>query len=397
MLKTKSQEQIRSFILNHRQEMFTLLEKLVITQSGSYHKIGVDRVVGLIRTAFEGSSFSCEEIQQADYGNHLIFRSPACSASSGQILLTGHMDTVFPPDTAFNGYREDGECCYGPGVIDMKGGLAAGIFALKSLESIGLIREIPVAFVFNSDEEIGSPASGELIRQEARKSRFAFVLEAGGLKGEVVTGRKGNCSLRLDVHGEAGHAAFAGKDKASAILEMARKTVALEALNDPDRGISVNVGKIEGGIGPNTVPAYAWARIDCRFINSGDGDRLKKEIEQIINAVTTPRTRSQLSIVSGRPAMPPSRANSQLFQWIKEVADDLTLPVIEEFRQGVSDANLIADENIPVLDGLGPIGAKDHSEDEYMVKESLIDRSVLLACSIPVCWNRRGMLHKISG
>ncbi len=146
------------------------------------------------------------------------------------------MDTVFAADTDFTAYREDDTQAYGPGVIDMKGGLVAGIFALKALSAVDLLKRIPLVFVFNSDEEVGSRRSLALIRKEARKSACAFVLEAGGLNGEVVTARKGNLSATLIVNGRAGHAAFAGADKASAILEMAYKTLAIEALNDPDRG-----------------------------------------------------------------------------------------------------------------------------------------------------------------
>ena len=175
------------------------------------------------------------------------------------------MDTVFPEDTDFNWYKEDRANSYGPGVADMKGGLVAGIFALKALIARGLLENIPVTFIFNSDEESGSGSSREIIRQEARNSAFAFVLECGGLNGEIATGRKGNLSIKLTVKGRAGHAAFAGPDKGSAILELARKTIEFESLNEPEKGISVNVGIFEGGIGSNTVAENAVANVDFRF------------------------------------------------------------------------------------------------------------------------------------
>jgi len=321
-------------------------------------------------------------MEQTKFGNHLIVRSLCNKPFHKQILVVGHMDTVFPENTDFNGYRENTTHCYGPGVIDMKGGLVVGIFALKALDSLGLLKKTPITFIFNSDEEIGSPGSGDLIKNEAEKSACAFVLECGGLDGEVVTGHKGNLSVKLDVFGKSGHAAFAGKDKASAILELAHKTIDLESLNDNKKGITVNVGTIQGGMGPNTVPEYATARIDFRFVEQKDHEFLRESISKIAAAQKIPHTRANYEIISARPPMEQTRANRKLFQTVKTVAKRLDIPIREEFRSGVSDANIIAEQGIPVLDGLGPIGAKDHSKDEYMIKASLLQRSILLACSI---------------
>ena len=316
------------------------------------------------------------------------------SGLTNRYLLSGHMDTVFPEDTQFNWYKEDNTHCFGPGVIDMKGGLVAGIFALKALDNEKLLTKIPVKFFFNSDEEIGSPSSKDHIQKEAGNSAFAFVLETGGRNGEIVTGRKGNLSLELKIKGIAGHAAFAGKDKASAIAELAHKIMAFESLNDLDRGISVNVGKVKGGIGPNTVPEHALARIDFRFIGIADKADLEKSISEITKKKDIPKTSSHFAILSSRPPMPASEQNKKLFQALQETATSIGISVSEEFRAGVSDANLIAGEHTPVIDGLGPIGAMDHSEDEYMIKASLLQRSVLLACSLIDCWEKykKGLL-----
>jgi glutamate carboxypeptidase len=373
---------IISFLNAHEPDMFALLEKMVRIQSGSHNKEGVDRVARLIQSTFQSNTVSCRTVEQTDFGNHLMVKSLCKRPLDKQILLVGHMDTVFPENTDFNWYKENTTHCYGPGVIDMKGGLVVGIFALKALDSIGLLEKNPITFIFNSDEEIGSPGSGELIKSEAKKSACAFVLECGGLDGEIVTGRKGNLSVKLDVFGKSGHAAFAGKHKASAILELAHKTIDLESLNDNDKGITVNVGTIQGGLGPNTVPEHAFARMDFRFVAQKDDKFLRKTISKIAGAQKIPHTRADFEIISSRPPMEQTPANRNLFQTVKTVAKRLGLPIQEEFRSGVSDANIIAQQNIPVLDGLGPIGAKDHSKDEYMIKASLLQRSILLACSI---------------
>lgn len=387
-------DRIISFLKAHHRDMFALLEKMVRIQSGTYNKQGVDRMARLITSAFQSNAVSCQVLEQDTFGNHLVVRSLCEKRFDKQILLSGHMDTVFPEDTEFNWYKEESTHCFGPGVIDMKGGLVAGIFALKALDNEKLLTKIPVKFFFNSDEEIGSPSSRDHIQKEARNSAFAFVLETGGRNGEIVTGRKGNLSLELNIKGIAGHAAFAGKDKASAILELAHKIIAFESLNDLDRGISVNVGKVNGGIGHNTVPEHALARIDFRFTGIADKADLEKSISKIIKKKNIPKTNSHFAILSSRPPMPASEQNKKLFQAVHETATSIGLSVSEEFRAGVSDANLIAGEHTPVIDGLGPIGAMDHSEDEYMIKASLLQRSVLLACSLIDCWEkyRRGFL-----
>ncbi len=369
---------ISTYIGTHKQDLYTLMETLVLIQSYSRNKAGVDRVCRHIAGIMDRMGFSCEVVQQHDLGNHLIARSPAAARDpKGQTLITGHMDTVFPEDSTFNWYKEDETNCYGPGVADMKGGLVVGIYALQALVDTGHLNDLPITFIFNSDEEIGSPSSRELIAREAKHARLAYVLEAGGIPNDIVTGRKGNFSISLNVNGKAGHAAFAGKDKASAILELAHKTLAIEALNQPEIGISANVGTITGGIGPNTVPDQAEARVDFRFLSPGDAADLQQRLDEIVNTPTVQGTSTSMQQVSGRPPMPQTAGNMEVFNKIKQLAHELGTPVQPELRQGVSDANIIAAQGIQVIDGLGPVGGKDHSEDEYILKESLWERTVL--------------------
>lgn len=370
---------LRAYLKTHRRPMFDLLEELVRINSGSHNKPGVDAVGRVIGDALAGCGLVKAVIETEDVGNPLVFRVPVDSHRPPQVLLVGHMDTVFAADTDFTVYREDDTRVYGPGVIDMKGGLVAGIFAIKALCAAGLLRRIPLAFVCTGDEEIGSLYSRALIQQEARKSTCALVLEAGGLNGEVVTGRKGNLSARLTVTGRAGHAAFAGPDKASAIVELAHQILAIEALNDPAAGLSANVGTVAGGIGPNTVAAHAEARLDFRFIHPEDGERLKSRLSDICGKPTLPGAVCQLELLSGRPPMPLNAANQRLYRRIDRVARRLGIAIGPEFRAGVSDANVIAEIGTPVIDGLGPIGAGDHSPREYMLKDSLPQRTLLLA------------------
>jgi len=381
-------EDIESFLISKEPDMFAFLEKLITIQSGSHNKAGIDRTAGAIVQAFQGLDVSTETVEQQLQGNNLVVRSSAQPSADKQVLLVGHMDTVFPEDTDFNWYNADNDKSYGPGVIDMKGGLVVGIYALKALDKSGLLKHIPVTFVFNSDEEIGSRSSIDLIQKETNSSAFAFVLEAGGLENEIVTGRKGNLTIELHIEGRAGHAAFATKDKPSAILEMAHKIIEFESLNDFDKGITINVGKIDGGIGSNTIPEFSNAQVDFRFVDPSDLKRLEEKVSDIANRVVVQGTKCRVDFITGRPPMQQSPGNRKLFEITADIANRMGYPVKEQFRFGVSDANFIADLNVPVIDGLGPIGARDHSRDEYMIKDSLLQRTLLLACSIIECWGR---------
>lgn len=379
-------EKIVACVDSDEAEQFTLLRQLVLQQSSSYFKPGVDAVGKMLADALIPLGMRGDVVKHSEVGNQLIFRSSAYREDVPSVLLIGHMDTVFPVDSPFDWYRDDGVKVYGPGVIDMKGGLVVAVSALKALSVCGLLDKIPLALICNSDEEIGSPASTPLIKTEAMRSLFALGFECGGLNGEIVTGRKGKAGYRLTVRGVAGHAAFAGANKASAILEMAHKVIALEQLNDPDRKIVVNVGVVHGGIGPNTVADKATAEIDTRFLQLADAADTASRIEAISQSSTIPGTLGELEKTPGRLPMEQNDVNRELYQLIRQEADVLKLSCQEELRSGVSDANTIAETGIPVVDGMGPIGDCDHSDREYMVRDSLPARSKLATCAIVRGW-----------
>ncbi|MCG8564926.1 MAG: M20 family metallopeptidase [Desulfobacterales bacterium] len=378
-LQKSKKEALTGYFTDQRDGLYILLKNLVEIQSGSRNKAGVDAVGHAIAREMESFGFECSRLSQTEVGDHIIARSMPHEPGAPHLLITGHMDTVFPEDTHFRKYVETPEYCKGPGVADMKGGLVVGMFALKALKALDLMPELPITFFFNSDEEIGSPTSREAIAGEAESAVAGFVLEAGGLDGEVVSGRKGNLAVRLNVEGNAGHAAFAGPDKASAVLELAHKTLAIEALNHPERGITANVGTFNGGIGRNVIAQHACADVDFRFLKPEDEAQVKSDLDRIVNENRVPGTCTTIHPLSGRPPMPQTLANHDLYRRTAAVAKELGIAVKEELRQGVSDANIIAGTGLPVVDGLGPCGAKDHSEDEYILKESLWERTLLFA------------------
>lgn len=369
-------QSLSDLLLPRQEEALAMLRHLVEIQSGSRNKPGLDhmaremaRILGEILPEVRVVSF-------ADHGNMVLARTRAAATGRPGTILLGHMDTVFPADTHFRNYREDNDRAYGPGVYDMKGGLVVAVYALKALAELGLLDDMPVTVLCNSDEEIGSPVSRALIEDTVRSARAALVFEGGGPQGDVVTGRKGRTGLKLTVRGRAGHAAKGGA-KASAIAELAAKIVAMEGLNKDD--VTVNVGLISGGIGPNTVPDLATAEIDVRFLTPASQTMVEAELARIAGECTVPGTRGELQAVSGRPPMPPTDGNRRLYLLARKQAQILGYELPEELRSGVSDANFIAALNVPVLDGLGPVGDLDHSDLEFIQKNTLMERAVLTA------------------
>ncbi len=356
-------------LINHvkslEKEMFGLLESLVLIQSGTNNKAGVDLMAERVSKALSEVPLTAEILPMKDCGNMVRAWSNIRSAQK-PVLLLGHMDTVFPEDTEFNFYREDQFKAYGPGVMDMKGGLVAGIFALKSLSQMGLLSDLPVSVFFNSEEETGSPYSRKMIEKQALESKACFVLEGGGPGGQVAVGRKGKIGLDLII---------------SAVLEAAHKIIALEGLNRPNDTL-VNVGQVTGGIGPNSVAEQAILSVDIRFTRPEDETKLFNQVKEIASANKVSGTSSEIRMNSGRPPMRTDERIERLYSAVSKVAKKYQIPLSREVRGGVSDANFVAAMETPVLDGLGPCGDMDHSDQEYIIKKSMVERTVLVAGSI---------------
>ena len=370
-------------------EMLELLKEFVLIQSGTHNTQGVNRVCDAVVKAIEDLPVRITRLEHKQYGDTLIL-SFNSSGDSGNILIAGHLDTVFPDDTDFNWYREDEKNSYGPGVIDMKGGIVAVIYALKALNSCNMLSNIPIRVIFNTDEEIGSPVSREVIAAEAKKSAMALVTECGGKNGEVVTGRKGRQGLEMHVKGKAGHAANSIEEKSSAVLALAHKIIEIESLNNTFPDLTVNVGRIEGGTGPNSIPETAMAALDIRFRTEEALSAFMISLEEINNRIDVIGTTSRLVKVADRPPMVTTEQNRELYHIAAEAGERLGIPVVEEFRSGGSDANIIAAAGTPVIDGLGPLGRNDHSDREYMIKKSLLDRTKLLVLLIEL--SHQGLL-----
>jgi len=218
------------------------------------------------------------------------------------------------------------------------------------------------------------------------RSAFGFCLECAGQHGEIVLGRSGIATYSLRVFGKASHSADAPKGKASAILEMAKKIIEIEALNSYNEGILVNVGIVSGGLGANTIAPETYIKLETRYENKAQEISIMEKLNKICSETDTPNISFELKKLTARPPMHPSQKMQAMYQHLHKTALELNVEIGKEKRAGVSDANLIATQNVPILDGFGPIGKYDHSEREYITKQSLLNRCLLFSVYLKQSW-----------
>lgn len=297
----------------------------------------------------------------------------------GQILALGHADTVWPMGTLRSmPFREAGGRLWGPGVLDMKSGIAFFLFAVRTLREL----EIPVArkvlLQLNSDEETGSDASRPLTEKNARRSQAVLVLEPGtGLTGKLKTARKGVGDFTVVVRGKAAHAGVDFQAGASAVLEMARQIERIATFTRIDRGITVNPGVISGGTRSNVIAAEARAEVDIRVLRLKDAAGLEKKFRSLKPF----DKRCSLEVTGGlnRPPMERSAGIVQLFRLAQKLGRDLGVTVEESVTGGGSDGNFTAALGIPTLDGLGAVGEGAHAANESILIDRIADRTALIA------------------
>ena len=296
----------------------------------------------------------------------------------GQVLALGHSDTVWPMGTLrAMPFREAGERLWGPGVLDMKAGIAFFLFAVQGLRELDIPVASKVLLQLNPDEEVGSDASRALTEKNAALSKAVFVLEPGtGLTGKLKTARKGVGDFTLTVKGRASHAGVDFSAGASAVLELARQINHIAGFTQEDKGITVNPGVIAGGTRTNVVAAEARAEIDIRVLRMQDAPVLEKRFQSL-----KPYDERCIIEVSGglnRPPMERSAGIVKLFKLAQKLAEDLGVKLEESLTGGGSDGNFTAALGIPTLDGLGAVGEGAHAANESILIDRMADRTALM-------------------
>lgn len=374
-------QRVKNAVEQQRTAMLELLQRLALAESPSSVPESQRDVQRIFGSALAELDYRLQAVGVVSDGGHLYARPERRVRGRPAQLLLGHYDTVWPVGTLTQmPFEVDGDVVRGPGVFDMKGGLVQMVTALHVLREIGLEPPLtPLVFV-NADEEIGSHESGRYIRMLARRVQRAYVLEpALGPEGALKTTRKGIGRFTVTVHGKAAHAGLDPEAGASAILELSFVIQQLFALNDPDRGITVNVGTVDGGLRPNVIAPHSQAVVDVRVRTQEDAENIRRAIHAI--EPSTPGVRLRVEGRIGRPAMEATPRNRALWHMASDLGDRLGLDLTEVAAGGGSDGNTTS-QYTATLDGLGPVGDGAHAPHERLKIDDTIRRTTLLALLI---------------
>lgn len=359
---------------SRRDALLDTLLALVRAESPSTDKTAVDRCGAVLEQRLRELGASVERLAVPDRGDHV---RAAFEGSGPPVLLLGHFDTVWPAGQIERmPIREAHGRLYGPGVYDMKGGIAAALLAVEALRAVGE-RMPATVMLFTTDEEIGSGTSRPFIEQEARRSRAVLVLEPCLPGGAVKTSRKGCGDFELIVHGVSSHAGLAPGQGANAVHELARLITAVEALQDAARGVGVNVTVVAGGERTNVIPDLARAMVDVRVPTASDARQIEERMRSL--AVTTPGTSLEVRGAVGRPPLERTPAVLALYELARSCARELGRDLGEGAAGGGSDGNFTGALGVPTLDGLGPDGDGAHALHEHILIEDLPWRAAFLA------------------
>lgn len=374
-------QDLLSRLLDLQPQMIERLGQLVDVESPSYDKPALDRLAAMLAGQFAAAGGRSHVIENAARGNHVRVDFDFGAADAKPALVLCHFDTVWPIGTlAGRPFAVNGNTITGPGCYDMKGGIIIAQFALQAIGEMNLRPGRNVTVLLNSDEEIGSTTSRPLIEDLARGSQYVLALEPAGPDGIAKTGRKGTGRYRLEIHGKAAHSGSDPQKGVSAISELAHQVLALHALNDFQKGTTVNVGIVQGGSRANVVADFATADIDARAWRAQDAEQLHTAIMSIKPVHSGARLK-----IDGRFTRPPMERTGvtmNLYAQAKAVAGKLGIDLKEGATGGAGDCNFTAAMGVPTLDGLGAIGDGAHAVTEHILADQLPLRAALLAAML---------------
>ena len=366
---------IKEFCRREQPWLLATVEALTLIESPSTDKVAVDRCGAELASRLEAIGGRVTRLHRETRGDHLLARF---GDGRSQVLLLGHFDTVWPVgQLARMPVKRDGRRLHGPGVFDMKAGIALAMLAARALGATHADSGHAVTMLWTTDEEIGSGSSRAVIEDEARKSAAVFVLEPSLPGGALKTSRKGCGGFEIVVRGVAAHAGIEPQKGVNALEELAHQILRIQALQDLERGTSVNVVKAWGGTRTNVIPDEARALVDVRATTKADADWIDAALRRI------PRFNPWATIeVTGgfdRPPLERTDAVVRLYERARQVASDLGVDLGEGATGGGSDGNLTAAIGVPTLDGLGAVGDGAHALHEHVEIDALATRAALIA------------------
>jgi glutamate carboxypeptidase len=366
-----------AFCQQHEGEMMSLLRRMVEIESPSDDKAAVDSMGTFLAQVFERLGGKVTFYPQKEAGNHL--KAEFGGNAGKPVLLLGHFDTVWPMGTlAKMPFRMEAGRAFGPGVYDMKAGIAMMIFALRALKAAGADENRPITILLDTDEEVGSTTGRPVVEATAKDCEAVLVLEPSqGPQGHLKTSRKGVGDVIIRVRGRASHSGVDFEKGHSAIVELARQLLEIVKFTDPSRGITVNPGVIQGGTRSNVVAAEAWAEVDLRVVHATDAPLLEQKFAAL--KPFDPECSIELSGGMNRPPMERTEGTVRLFGIAREIGQSIAMTLGESSTGGGSDGNFTSALGIPTLDGLGALGEGAHASNESVVIEELSLRAALLA------------------
>ncbi len=369
--------ELLSYFEARRAEILEFIKWLVDQESMSREAEANRRIAENYGERLFQSGAEVEVIREPHSGAILLARYNPSKSDKKQLLVVGHLDTVWPIGTlAERPFRVEGDRAYGPGIFDMKAGATLAAYALNAIKELNGSATRPVTFLMTCDEETGSHYSRDLIEDESRRSHAALVLEPPIPGGIIKTGRKGVGEFEVIIRGRPAHAGNDPRGGISAVTEMAHQVLAINTLNDYDRGTTLNVGVVRGGVLSNVIAAEARAAVDLRFETIAEGERIIEAMQGLSPALKGARIEVRGGI--NRPPLVRTEDIGLLFDHAKAMAAEVGFTLEEGAVGGGSDGNFIAALGVPVLDGLGVDGAGAHAEHEHIIISDIPRRAAML-------------------
>ncbi len=361
------------------------LERLCNIDCGSYTPAGVNEVADWVEADLRalGASVDRRPDPKGRFGDTVVGTFEGTPGVGPQVLLIGHMDTVFSEGTvAKRPFRVEGDRAYGAGVSDMKAGLLAGLRAVAALRSLGAGDALPferLTFIANPDEEIGSPSSTPHIKEAAATADACFVLECARENGDFVSARKGMADIRLTVNGRAAHAGVEPEKGRSAIVAGADLVRGIHELNGKWPDVTANVGVFKAGTRPNIVCDQAELQVDVRALAAGPLRSAIDAIAELAANPVVPDVSVDIETMHAWAPMEKLDRSGRLAEHVISLASRLGFETKDASTGGASDANTTSGMGVPSIDGLGPVGGNDHAPTEYLEVDSIVPRTTLLA------------------
>jgi glutamate carboxypeptidase len=354
------------------------IRELVEIESPTTDKQACSRLAAYLQRRLEDLGMIVKRTSVPDFGDHIAAEFPGDRKEDPGIFILGHYDTVWPVgELAKRPVSLENNRMTGPGIYDMKSGIALAIHAIDYLKSENISSKLPIRMLWNSDEELGSPTSRSLIETMAEKAKYVLVFEPGDLPGgEVNTFRKGVMEYQLDVKGKSAHAGANHEKGLNANCELARQVLHLEALTDYPSGTTVNVGLMNGGTRSNVVAENARAQVDIRTATALETNRIR----QILENITPDREGFELTVtqLKFRPPLERHAKVVELYHRARKAAEELNLDLPERFSGGASDGNFTAAMGKPTLCGIGAVGDGAHAVHEFIAVDWIARRMAII-------------------